>query len=225
MLPVIVSQAFGAHLREPAGSSLRGQADRAAEMTRSPASRPSTTGPVAYALVRQRWLGPEQVERGERGDELGGRGEQERLLGVQRDSDRVTRRRRRGARRCRSSLAGRPEPRSAAATAGGIAGAADTAPAETSRPTAKAAAAQVDRNVVMAGSLPAWCATAAPFRCPCHACRSCAWCQAAAARLVIATLAAMANAVSPQPALRNVRSMRCRPSSGSTPSFSASTPW
>jgi hypothetical protein len=89
-------------------------------MTRSPASRPPTTGPVAYAPVRQRWRGTEQVERGERGDDLGGRGEEEGLVGVVREQRRAV-----GAVDARTLnaklFAGSPEPRRIAATAGGSA--------------------------------------------------------------------------------------------------------
>src|SRR6188472_4781034 len=80
-------------------------------------------------------------------------------------------------------LIGRPELRSAAATPGGIAGAADTPPAESSRTTAKAAAARVDRNVVMGGE-PTGSVREPPSPVPmsyCDVCRSWRSCDAAAA--------------------------------------------
>ena len=94
MLPAIASQPFGAHLREPAAQLVAGQADRAADD-----DEVAGEAPADHRAGRVRARAPavaraEQVERGQRGDDLGGRGEQERLLGMEGDAAAPCRRRR-----------------------------------------------------------------------------------------------------------------------------------
>ena len=119
MLPTIESQPFVAHLREPAAQLVAGEADRAAgddQVAGEPAAddRAGGVGGGAPAVLRT-----EQVERGQRGDDLGGRREKERLVGVIGRAA-AGRRCRRPARTSKAKLfAGRPEPRRIAATAAG----------------------------------------------------------------------------------------------------------
>ena len=121
MLPAIVAQPFGAHLREPAAQLVAGQADRAADddEVAGEAAADDRAGRVragAPAVARA-----EQVERGQRGDDLGRRGEQERLLGVEGERAAASSAPSTGRTSKAKLFAGRPEPRRIAATAGGSA--------------------------------------------------------------------------------------------------------
>ena len=87
-------------------------------MTRSPASRPPTTGPVAYALVRQRWRGPSRSSAASEVTTLVVEASRNGCSACRASSDRVS-----APSTGRTSnaklFAGRPEPRRIAATAGG----------------------------------------------------------------------------------------------------------
>jgi hypothetical protein len=91
-------QPFGAHLREPAPQLAAGEADRATdddEVAVQPAVRNGSRGESACAPAMLR---PEQVERSERGDDLGRRREQLRRAPR---VDRVRELEREALRRCR----------------------------------------------------------------------------------------------------------------------------
>ena len=108
-------QAFLAQLHEPAAQLVAGEADRAADDDQVAAQPPVAHQPGRIGGGAPPVLRAEQVERGERGDELGGRGELDGWSARNESSGRTVPSTERTSKA--KLLAGNPEPPTIAATA------------------------------------------------------------------------------------------------------------